>query len=438
LHRSSTQSVAVGIAAMFVASFARAQIDARHEDVHSKSPWSLDLRGQLRERFESAQNPVFGLDEPAQNDYLLHRAMLSGDLRWGSGFHTLLEVVGGFTSGWTGSPPPTQDDPLDVLQAYAEASWSLSSGELLMRAGRQELTLGSSRLVSVRESPNIRRAFDGIRATWVKSENTRVDAFLVRPVFPEDGQFDDRGSPEQSFWGVYGTFLPTALGASAMDAYYLGLRREEASFAQGQGRELRHSIGLRVFGERRAWDWNFEGVGQWGSFGAVSIRAWTLSSDAGYTFSTLPLSPRLGLKMDAISGDRDPLDGTLGTFNPLFPKLPYFSEANLATPANLLDIQPSVTLSLTNRLSLSVSWNALWKYAKADAFYSPPLSAVEETSMTHAADIGRQLITAIEWSVTNNLSLAASYVEFEPRRVARQAGGREGSFLTAGIQWTFQ
>ena len=126
------------------------------------------------------------------------------------------------------------------------------------------------------------------------------------------------------------------------------------------------------------------------------------------------------------------------TFNPLFPKLPYFSEANLATPANLLDIQPSVTLSLTNRLSLSVSWNALWKYAKADAFYSPPLSAVEGTSMTHTADIGRQLITAIEWSVTNNLSLAATYVEFGPRRVARQAGGREGSFLAAGIQWTFQ
>lgn len=429
--------LAVGIAAVFIAPLARAQVNAQRERIDNDTSWSVDLGGQLRERFESSQNPVFGLDAPVQNDALLHRAAVFGDLRKGDRFRTRVEIVGGYTSGWTGSPPPTQDDPLDVLQAYAETSLRLSSARLLIRAGRQELTLGSSRLVSVRESPNLRRAFDGIRATWVRSEDTRVDAFVVRPVFPDDGIFDDRSASAQSFWGLYATSTPAALGGSGLDAYYLGLRRDDASFAQGQGRELRHSVGLRVFGEGGNWDWNFEGVWQWGSFGAASIHAWTLSSDTGYTLSNLPLSPRVGLKTDAISGDRDPLDGTLGTFNPLFPKLPYFSEANLATPANLLDVQPSVTLSLTNRLSFSVSWNALWKYARADAFYSPPLSTVESTSMTHTTDIGRQLITAVEWIASDNLSLAATYVEFEPRSVALQAGGREGSFFAASIQLTF-
>jgi Alginate export len=422
---------------VLVAPLVRAQVDEQPERVDDDSSWSLDLGGQLRERFESSQNPVFGLSAPAQNDALLHRAALSADARKGERFRALVEIVGGFTSGWTGSPPPTQDDPLDVLQAFAETSLPLASGQLLVRAGRQELTLGSSRLVSVRESPNIRRAFDGIRAAWVHSENTRVDAFIVRPVFPDDGIFDDRSLPAQRFWGVYATSMPAALGGSGLDTYYLGLRREDASYAQGQARELRHSVGLRAFGARNHWDWNFEGVWQWGSFGAASIRAWTLSSDAGYTFTTWPLSPRLGLKTDAISGDRSPLDGTLGTFNPLFPKLPYFSDANLATPANLLDVQPSVTLSLTDRLSFSVSWNALWKYAKADAFYSPPLSAVEGTSMTQTTDIGRQLITAVEWNPYDNLSLAATYVKFEPRSVARQAGGRAGSFFAASVQLTF-
>jgi hypothetical protein len=417
--------VAAAIGAVLVTPLARAQ------------SWSLDVSGQLRERFESSQNPVFGLSEPAQNDVFLHRAALSGDLRQGDGFRALVEVVGGYTSGWAGSPPPTQDDPLDVLQAFVETSLPLSNSEVVVRAGRQELTLGSSRLVSVRESPNIRRAFDGIRATWVRSEDTRVDVFVVRPVFPEDGLIDDRSSSERSFWGAYATFLPAVLGGAAMDAYYLGLRREDASFAQGQGRELRHSVGLRVFGESDGWDWNLEGVWQWGSFDAGRIRAWTLSLDAGYTFSTVPFAPRVGLKSDAISGDRDPLDDTLGTFNPLFPKLPYFSEANLVTPANLLDIQPSVSLSLTQRLNFSVSWNALWKYAKADAFYSPPLSAVDNTSMTSTTDIGRQVSTALEWNASDDLSLAATYVTFEPRGVARQARGRDGSFFMASIQLTF-
>jgi hypothetical protein len=437
-HRSTSPIVVVGIVVVFVAPLVQAQDDAQRERIDdATSSWALDLGGQLRERFESSQNPVFGLSAPAQNDYLLHRVAVFGDLRKGDRFRAQVEIVGGFTSGWAGSPPPTQDDPLDVLQAYAETSLPLSSGQLLVRAGRQELTLGSSRLVSVRESPNIRRAFDGIRATWVLSKDTRVDAFMVRPVFPDDEIFDDRSSSEQSFWGMYATSTAPALGGSGMDAYYLGLRREDATFAQGQGRELRHSVGMRVFGERNDWDWNFEGVWQWGSFVATNIRAWTLSSDAGYTFTNLRFSPRLGLKTDAISGDRNPLDGTLGTFNPLFPKLPYFSEANLATPANLLDIQPNVTLSLTNRLSLNVSWNALWKYANADAFYSPPLSAVEGTSNTHATDIGRQLSTGVEWNVSDNVSLNATYVKFEPRSVTRQASGREGSFFAASIQLTF-
>src|SRR6185369_10088237 len=101
----------------------------------------------------------------------------------------------------------------------------------------------------------------------------------------------------------------------------------------------------RAFGKRKSWDWNIEGAWQWGSFAPAQIRAWTISIDAGFEFTRLPLIPRLGLKADAISGDGNMEDLRLKTFNPLYPKLPYFSEANLATPANLLDFQPNLRLS---------------------------------------------------------------------------------------------
>ena len=310
---------------------------------------SVTVGGELRERFESTRNAGFGLSSPAHNDYLLHRASVFADLRRGDKLRGLVEVVAGFASGWKGSPPPTQDDPLDLLQAYAEPSIPLASGMLALRAGRQELSLGSSRLVSIRESPNIRRAFDGVRTTWTRGEGRSLDAFLVLPVSPEDGIFDDASAADRQFWGVYAT--RPAGRFLAIDAYYLGLDQADAVFAQGQARERRNTVGVRAFGERDAWDWNVEGAWQWGSFGDSSIRAWTISVDAGFELSNVRLSPRLGLKVDAISGDRDIHDGTLGTFNPLFPKLPYFSEANLATPANLFDVQPSVRLTLSDRVS---------------------------------------------------------------------------------------
>lgn len=415
---------------------ARAQGAAESDSVNV-SAWSIALAVELRERFESSRNPVFGLAAPARNDYLLHRAAVLADIHDDDRFRTLVELVGGFTSGWAGPRPPTQDDPLDLLQGFAALSLPLSGGEVTIQAGRQQMSFGSSRLVSVREATNVRRAFDGIRSTWISAAHTTIDAFIVRPVFPEDDVFDDRSSSEQNFWGVYGTLAPPAFGSSRLDAYYLGLRRDDAAFAQGEARELRHTVGLRLFGDVSRWDWNIEAAWQWGSFGASRIRAWTVSVDVGYGFPAWPFSPRLGVKADAISGDGDLQDATLGTFNPLFPKLPYFSEANVATPANLLDVQPGVVLSLTDQLSCTVSWNALWKYAREDAFYSPPLVAVSGTSMSKRRDIGWQLNTALEWQPVEHLALGATYVTFEPRSVTEHAGGQAGSFFTAWVQWTF-
>lgn len=398
--------------------------------------WSFDVGGELRERFESVDNPVFGLWAPLQNDYLLHRAALSGELRRGADLRAVAKLVSGFTSSWSGTPPPTQEDSLDVLEAYVEQSLSFDRGQLALRVGRQEMALGAARLVSVRESPNIRRAFDGVSASWAYGEQRRATAFFLRPVLPEDGVFDDRSSQAQRFWGLYATWPanPERLG---IDTYYLGLDMANAVFAQGVARELRHTVGARAFGERAGWDWNIEGAWQWGSFGVASIRAWTISIDAGFEFAGLPFAPRIGLKADAISGDSNPIDGELGTFNPLFPKLPYFSEANLATPANLLDIQPSLSLSLTERLSTAVSWNRLWKHETADAFYAPLLTPVAGTSRSRSRDIGWQTSLLVSWRATRQLDLGFTYVVFEPREAIRQAGGRAGSFIAGWVRWTF-
>jgi hypothetical protein len=398
------------------------------------SAWTLGLSGEARERFESSRDPVFGLSPAGDDDYLLHRFLLTADARNINGFRAQVQIVGGLTSGWEGEPPPTQDDSVDVLQAFIEQSFRAGEGDLLVRAGRQELSLGSSRLISVRESPNIRRAFDGVRASWSLHTGARVDAFALRPVSPERDGFNDTSGSAQSFWGLYGTAdVPRIEGLKA-DLYYLGLRREDAVFTQGRATEMRHSVGFRLFGERGRVDWNFEGVWQWGSFGDARIRAWTLSADLGYRWADVPLRPRFGIKLDAISGDRNPADRRLETFNPLFPKLPYFSEANVATPANLLDVQPSFTFDVAREVTLSLSWNVLWKQQRADAFYAPPLSPVQGTADSAGRAIGTQTSLNLDWKISKRLGLGAAYVHFDPREVTRDAGGRGGSFFAIWMQ----
>ena len=84
-----------------------------------------------------------------------------------------------------------------------------------------------------------------------------------------------------------------------------------------------------------------------------------------------------------------------------------------------------------------MSFNALRKHEEADAFYAPPLVPVEGTSMTQTRHIGLQATTLVEWQITTQLELAATYVRFEPHSVVREAGGREGSFFGAWIQWAY-
>ncbi|MFC5067276.1 alginate export family protein [Flaviflagellibacter deserti] len=395
--------------------------------------WYLSLGGQQRLRFESIEHPIFGLGSPSSNDYLLLRTFLSADVHFGSNLRTFLELASGSAPGWDGDAPPTQDDDIDVLQGFAEATAPLGDANLGIRGGRQEMSFGSSRLVSVRESPNIRRSFDGLRAFYTADKDVRVDAFVVRPVAPETGAFDDKADLAQTFWGLYSTF---DIGATGIDFYYLGLERDEARFAVGVADENRQTFGVRIFGSQAGFDWNVEAAFQFGSFGGDGIRAWTVSSNLGYQFMGLPLTPRLGLNADAISGDHDASDGRLETFNPLFPKLPYFSEANLAAPANLLDLQPNLTLWFRSDLTLEVGWNPLWKQAEADAFYAPPLVPVANTG-GDGRFIGQQVSATLSWDVDEHLNLTGTYVHFEPGDRLSQVGGRSGDFVGLWAQWTF-
>jgi hypothetical protein len=397
----------------------------------------LDFNGQIRERFESSLHPGFGLAEPGSDDYLLNRVLLG--VRARAGEHVALTgwIVSGSVAGANTPMAGTQDDPLDVLELFADGRFDVAGGNFRLRAGRQPLAFGAARLVSTRESTNVRRAFDGVRATWAHG-NAHLDAFYLEPVAPRAGILNDEATAAQSLWGVYFTSDDGAQAmSSGYDLYYLGIHNRRATFAFESARELRHTAGAHVFGASHGRDWNLEAAWQWGSFGASHIRAWTLSSDVGYTLSSWAFTPRVGVKADVISGDRNPHDGTLGTFNPLFPKLPYFSDANVITPANLFDVQPTLGLTLRQGLRVTAGWNVLWRYSREDAFYLPPLKPVIPFTPSGGRYIGQQWASTIEWRMRSRVTVAAAWVAFRPGSALRREGGVSGQFLFASVQRDF-
>jgi len=321
-----------------------------------------------------------------------------------------------------------------VQQAY----WRWQGRHAWLQLGRQEASYGSSRLLSVRDGPNIRLAFDGLRLGW-RGAAGRLDLLALRAVDNRPGAFDDRSEPGAHLWGAYAT--SAAQGRRGQwDGYLLDYQRDGARFADGNGRERRQTLGTRWFGQADALDWNVEAVAQRGHLDTamqrLDVRAWTLASDTGWRWHQAPLQPRLGVKLDIASGDRDAGDGRLQTFNALYPKSSYFSEASLLAPANLVDVQPTLDLQFNERLSTQLGVQLAWKQQRSDAVYTTPAPlAPLPGSAGGARRIGTQYKAETRWQASEDWLWQWQLAWVDAGPALRQAGGRNTLFASIVGAW---
>jgi hypothetical protein len=296
------------------------------------------------------------------------------------------------------------------------------------------MTFGSQRLVGLREGPNIRQSFDEVRA-FFGSDSYSFSAFAGHPVRIEPGNFDDAADRSQVFAGLYAV-IPV-VGNTSTDIYYLDLMRDNANFAQGTADERRHSLGARIWNAASAVDYNFEFVYQWGRFGTGSISAWTAASDTGFTFADHAWKPRFGLKADIASGDRNPANPDLNTFNALFPRGSYFTENGLVGPANFIDLQPNVKVSPLKDVSVNFGADLLWRENINDAVYRQPNIAISRTAGNPHRYTGAQGFILVTWQANSHASLTATYVHFAVGDAIKQAGGGDSDYIGSWLTYKF-
>ena len=132
-------------------------------------------------------------------------------------------------------------------------------------------------------------------------------------------------------------------------------------------------LGTPIAAREPGWDFDDEAVGQFGSFGPDTIRAWTIASDHGYSLPNLPLKPRFSVKADISSGD-DPRSQTLGTFYPVFPLGNYFGVLADTGPGplNFIDVHPRIQTQLPHAVSVSTDLVVQWRENLHDGVYAVP------------------------------------------------------------------
>ena len=398
------------------------------DDPHSYVSLGLNLR----ERVESTQIAPFGVGNPHTNTYLIQRLEFHADIHPNANWQIFVQLQDdrAFSKDLI---TPVDKNPLDLEQAFVTYSNDVGGGRLKLRVGRQQMGFDLQRFIGVRDGPNVRQSFDAVWADWEKS-SWRFITFWSHPVqnVPDD-PFDDYSSRALQYGGF--RIERNDVGPGKLSAYYSRYEADGAHYLDGSGNERRDNVDVRYAIARGALDWDLEGMRQTGRVGNEEIRAWAVGSRGGYTFKEVRWSPRIGLQVDLASGDQRRGDGTVGTFNPLFPNAYYFTLASTPTYANLIHVRPSLELHPTPNLRIVAGVGLQWRQTTADAVYVIPDRPVAGTAGQPGRWTGIYEQLRAEWAISPHWAAAVEGVQYQVGDVIRRAGGLNANYLSVELRF---
>jgi len=392
----------------------------------------LSLGLNLRERYEQSDANGFGTRGTPAANYLISRLETHADLRLGPQLQLFTQLESAFAPGKE-RLTPVDEDRLDLEQAFAAYVLPLADGTLKFRLGRQEMGFDLQRFVAVRDGPNIRQAFD---AAWTDYETGlwRLIGFYSQPVQDRNLRaFDDFSNGHLTYGGI--RLERRDVGPGQLSAYYSRYTQDGAHFLTARGNEERDIFDVRYAGGLDGWDWDLEAMGQTGEIGNQQVQAWAFGNLAGYRWPDAFWSPRLGLQFDGASGDGNPHDHVLGTFNPLFPNGYYVTLSGYTGYVNFIHLKPSVTLHPLSSVTLLAAVGMQWRQTTADAVYTQPNIPVAGTAGKAGSYTGTYGQVRADWRMTSHVSSAVEAVHFAIGDAIRRAGGHDSDYLGVELKY---
>jgi hypothetical protein len=418
-----------------------------------QSVW-LSFGGQARGRVEYFNNFQWGASEPEQSAaYLLTRLRLTGDLHVTPYFRLFVEgksALVPINRKLQGGNSTSFYDQNSLLNGFADIMIPFGEqASVTLRGGRQELLFGSQRLVGPGDFVQNPHTYDGVQ-TIGRIGGWTVTPFWTQTVIVDKYKINSSTTAQQLF-GMYST-APAHLLPMNLDLYYLGVDNATAAFNGTSGREKRHTLGLRTWGNigQTNLDFELEGAGQFGTVGSGDIGAGMFTAVLGYTFpvkdvSTFitssgisTLSPRVYLEFDYASGDKKP-GGRVSTFNQLFPNghaflgyIDYIGRQNIISP------NAGIAMSPIRDLTLSLQQYFFWRASVGDSIYNKSSAIIRATNGTTARYVGAETDLLATYNFTRHLQGYTGYSYFFPGGFIHKTGPHKASnFYYAALQYTF-
>lgn len=327
------------------------------------------------------------------------------------------------------NPPVTNSfyNTFDLRQAFVEVG-DTETGTFGVRAGRQDFYFGEGRLVATSQwSFPGSREFDAVRAT-ARYNGYRLDAFASSPT-----QINPNGFTEPSFGnnlhGLYGgieKLIPKAI----IEPYAFW---RIGALVTGEDK-VKGDLNFKAYGVRwvgklpAGFDYGTEVVFERGKVANSDFNAWAGHWVLGHSWNSR-MKPRFFAEYNYGSGDNNAKDGTVETFNVLYPSTHLkWGETDQIGWANIEDVRGGFEIAPARGWTASTNYHAYWLANVHDALYTASGSvAIARVAAGNAGRfVGQEADVQAARKFHNGLELGAGVGHIFPGTFIRTAASDHG------------
>ncbi len=278
----------------------------------------------------------------------------------------------------------------ELIQTYGELHFKQLLGKdplgnerpLKLRGGIMAFEFLDRRLIALNRWRNTTNTFVGGRVSLGQEKNEwQVELVAVRPMKREIERFD-RPDNNQFFslammhWRKWSKII-------TIEPYYIGLLQNASENNNYSQRNI-HGLGLRLYGwvNQSGVNYDLTGMFQFGEDRELPHRAYSVTTEVGYSMKQIRWEPRISLFCGYASGDRNPNDAISNRFEIFFGFArpwsfdDYVKMENIIAPKIRIDVEP------VRGIKIDAGYSFYWLASEKDRFVSLLAGSALNTDQT--------------------------------------------------------
>jgi len=308
------------------------------------------------------------------------------------------------------------EDSWEPFNTYLEIKniWPFS-----IRAGRQIIAYGNKRIYGPGQWGNTGRwLWDAVKLHYPFKRGF-LDAYYGQTMIHDPNHLSWTHRSGFKSVGFYGQFK--------LSQNFLGIAIEPFSMTKLNNHDLytgedgdvgdldSYYMGARCFKkDYKGFDFDFTYIKQEGESTSDDIDAYGFHCLLGYRFKQIRFKPRVSLEYTYASGDSDPTDGTLETFDGAFgARDKMMGRINLFHWKNLKDAQINIDFKPMKTLSFTLGYHQFWLAEKKDAWYLNKKAYRDKTGNS-GDEVGKEFDIVGKWTIPKGVEIQFGYGHFWP------------------------